>query len=368
MSWVSRSLRDVLAAGRRNQRGSRCGVLERMPTWLICIPLVLQWLGLALRYRCATLPSAANPHITAGGLVGEGKLEYFLGMGRLAKAATADYCAISTRVLPSSAELQQLLAATGLSYPVIAKPDLGLCGHGVRLVLDEGELRAYLVAFPSGETVVIQRYLPHEGEAGIFYVRDPDTDRGRIIGLTLRYFPYVVGDGCRTLAMLVDADPRARRLLRSPRHECRLAGARIPAVGEKVRLATIGSTRVGGLYRDGGRHITPQLTAAIDAIARDMPAFHFGRFDVRFESLATLQDGNGFVIMEINGAGAEAIHAWDPDLSLHSSFRQIFAKQRILFAIGHAQRRRGVQPISLARLVRLHLLQRRLIATYPPSN
>ena len=57
------------------------GALEKMPKWLICVPLVLQWIGLAIRYRSATLPSAANPCLTSGGMVGEGKLEYFDGMG-----------------------------------------------------------------------------------------------------------------------------------------------------------------------------------------------------------------------------------------------------------------------------------------------
>ena len=32
----------------------RRSLLERMPTWLICIPLVLQWIVLAVRYRSAT--------------------------------------------------------------------------------------------------------------------------------------------------------------------------------------------------------------------------------------------------------------------------------------------------------------------------
>ena len=67
----------------------RRSALERMPKWLICVPLALQWLWLAARYRGLTLPSAANPCITAGGLVGEGKLEYFRAMGPLARAATA---------------------------------------------------------------------------------------------------------------------------------------------------------------------------------------------------------------------------------------------------------------------------------------
>ena len=65
-------------AGVAVSSGAR-STLERMPKWLICIPLTLQWLWLALRYRSLSLPTIVNPAITAGGLVGEGKLEYFDG-------------------------------------------------------------------------------------------------------------------------------------------------------------------------------------------------------------------------------------------------------------------------------------------------
>ena len=342
--------------------------LERMPKWLICVPLMLQWLWLAVRYRSLTLPSAANPRITSGGLVGEGKLEYFKDMGPIASAATATYCAVSTQDLLSGAALRQLMRRAVLFFPLVAKPDLGLCGYGVRLLANMGELQAYLAAFPANETVVLQAYLPQEGEAGIFYARDPITGNARIIGLALRYFPRVTGDGVSTIAELMALDPRAGRAVNSRLHDCRLDAGRIPAASEIVRLATIGSTRVGGLYRDGRACITPQLTAAVDAIARDMPEFYFGRFDVRFNTLPELSAGRGFTIMEINGAGSEAIQAWDPDIGLAAGLKMIFQKQSLLFAIGDALRRRGVQPIGLLKLFKLNRRQSRLIAHYPPSN
>jgi hypothetical protein len=346
----------------------RQSVLERMPKWLICVPLTVQWLWLALRYRSVTLPSAANPAITSGGLVGEGKVEYFSGMGPAARAVTAAYCAISTHRPLTDAELQQTLDSAGLAWPIIAKPDLGLCGYGVRLLASRVELQAYLKAFPANEVVVVQQYLAEEGEAGIFYARDPDAGQGRIIGLALRYFPRVTGDGKKSIAALIEADPRATRLVNAEKHEPCYDAARVPASGEVVRLATIGSTRVGGLYRDGCACITSQLTQAIDAIARDMPAFYFGRFDVRFDSLQELSGGRGFTIMEVNGAGSEAIQAWDPETGVLAGFRMIFEKQRILFAIGDAMRKRGVTPIGLLPLMRLNRRQQRLIAVYPPSN
>lgn len=342
-------------------------MLERMPKWLICIPLTIQWLWLSLKYRSPTLPSAANPAITAGGLVGEGKLEYFYGMGPVASAFIARYCALSTSSIMSDKELLEAMTEEKISFPVIAKPNLGLCGYGVRLVVNLVQLQSYLTAFPPNEVVLLQQYLPQDGEAGIFYARDPVTDEGTIIGLALRYYPQVTGDGHRTIAELAAADPRADRFASSQHHESRI-DARIPKAGEVVRLATIGSTRVGGIYRDGHAFITSELTAAIDAIARDMPTFHFGRFDVRFDSMQDLAAGKGFTIMEINGAGSEAIQAWDPDVRLLKGLQIIFAKQRLLFAIGDVWRRNGVQPIRLFALARLNLKQQKLIALYPRSN
>lgn len=350
------------------ERAARRSALERMPKWLICIPLVLQWLWLAARYRSLTLPSAANPCITAGGLVGEGKLEYFRDMGPVAAAATARHCSWTASGPAPAAALQDVMGRAALAFPLIAKPDLGLCGYGVRRIDDMPALQQYVANFPVGEVVVLQEYLAQEGEAGIFYARSPATQRGTIIGLALRQYPRVVGDGHRTVSELVGADARARRLLGSAKHEFAFAGARVPAAGEVVRLATIGSTRVGGLYLDGRAHVTERLTSAIDAIACDMPDFHFGRFDVRFSSLRELSGGVGFTIMEINGAGSEAIEAWDPDTGLLKGFGLIFAKQRMLFAIGDARRRAGTRPIGLLELARLNLRQQRLIALYPPSN
>lgn len=346
----------------------RRNALERMPKWLICIPLTLQWLWLALRYQSLTLPSAANPAITSGGLVGEGKLEYFAGMGPVARAATALYSAVSTATRLSDGELLEVLRSAGFAFPLVAKPDLGLCGFGVRRIDGVTELQAYLARFPADETVVLQQYLPQDGEAGIFYARDPLSGESRIIGLTLRHFPRVTGDGRLTLAELIAADPRASRLVKAHRHQCSHDDLRVPAAGEPVRLATVGSTRVGGLYRDGGAHITPELTQAMDAIARDMPLFHFGRFDVRFNNLQELRAGMGFTIMEVNGAGSEAIQAWDPETGLWDGLRMIFEKQRVVFAIGHAMRRAGHQPIGLLALIRLNRRQQQLIAAYPPSN
>ncbi len=344
------------------------GRFERLPKWLNCIPLIVQWLWLSFRYGSVSLPSAANPYITCGGMVGEGKLEYFECMGSRGKNKTADYVSLIVEDNTTIHAAIKSMQVTHLDFPIVVKPNLGWCGYGVRLVSSSEELERYLNVFPKGETVILQRYVPEAGEAGIFYARHPNDEAGRIVSITLRYFPQVIGDGRHTIQQLVVGNERLRRVENSALHEPAYNPNRVPDKGEQVRLSTIGSTRVGGLYCDGSDHVTPALNEAIDAITHEMRDFYVGRFDVRYESLELLREGKGFTIMEVNGAGSESVHAWDPKYSIAESYGIIFQKQRLLFLIGAANRQKGHKPIGLFALARLHFHQQSLIKRYPLSN
>jgi hypothetical protein len=145
-------------------------------------------------------------------------------------------------------------------------------------------------------------YPDAEGEAGIFYVRHPDEACGRITSITLKHAPVLLGDGRSTLRQLIHADPRAGRIphIYLPRLAHRLDN--VPATGERVRLVFVGNHCKGSIFQDGTWLATTALTEAFERIARSMPNFHFGRIDVRFESLPALLSGEGFRIIEINGA------------------------------------------------------------------
>jgi hypothetical protein len=347
--------------------GAEVGRLECLPKWLNLVPMVAQWVWLSMRYRSITLPSCANPALTAGGLVGEGKMEYLAVMGEHARAATANTTSVDITGPGSLAEVEMAMMRHGLAFPMVVKPDLGWCGFGVRRIDGREALARYVAAYPAGERLVLQEWLPAEGEAGLFYLRWPGAASGELIGVLLRHFPRVVGDGVHCVAQLMATDRRACRLGRDRSSEPCCDVHRRPARGELVRIASVSSTRVGGGYEDGTAHITPELRRAVDAIALDMGDFHAGRFDVKYESLAALEAGQ-FRIMEVNGAGSEAVHAWDPRLSLRQAYAIVFAKQRRLFAIGSEMRRRGHRPMGWLMLLRHWLRQRALIRRYPPSN
>lgn len=353
----------VVPAGART-----IGFAERIPPMLFYIPLVVQWFALGIRHRSLTLPTAANPSIEAGGLLGESKIQCIDQIGPSARCWVARSVALVKRPTLTVAALDAAVRTADLRFPLVAKPDIGWRGIGVRLVRDLDDLAGYLGGFPDDCRVILQDYIAHAGEAGIFYARLPGERCGRIFSMTFRYFPHVVGDGTSSLRALIARDPRAS--WKADLHHEALAGRldEIPPAGTVVRLSLVGSSRVGGLYKDAGAHVTATLAARFDEIADTMPNFHFGRFDVRFESVDRLELGEGFQIIEVNGAGAEAIHMWDPDFRLTDAYAALFHQQALMFEVAAANRARGFQPLTLLELVRFQRRQQALLPLYPASN
>ncbi len=354
--------------------GTPLSFFEFWPMWAFYPPVLLYAGWLMLRYRGLLLPTAANPSFPGGGFFGESKARILALAMRHIPEWVAPFVQVDRPAAPGpdgAAETEAALAllrGNGIALPVVAKPDLGCRGTGVKLVRTPAELRAYLEAFPAGASLLLQRLVPFEGEAGIFYVRRPGQPHGRIVSITLKYFPYVVGDGRRTLRQLIMDEPRAGRLahLYLRRHTARLDNVIAP--GEAVRLAFAGSHSRGAIFRNGTHLVTPQMEACFDAIAQRLPEFHFGRFDVRFEEFSDLQRGQGFTILEINGAGAESTHIWDRRTGLLQAWRDLMRQYRWLFEIGHANRARGFRPMGLREFIRDYRREKFLTPQYPTTD
>jgi hypothetical protein len=341
----------------------RVAPIDRLPKWLLCMPLVAQWLWLGLKYRSFTLPSALNPQIETGGLVGESKLAYLSRID-----PTFARCVARTAAVSAGGDAEAVRRQLDLSYPLIAKPDVGWCGYGVRRIDNALELNAYATAFPKPEQFLVQELIGGAHEAGILYVRRPGEASGRVEAMTIRHSPHVVGDGRLSVSDLIARSPRmARKSAVYVRCMSAQGALRVPSGGERVALTTVASARVGGRYEDATALVTPALDRIVDGISRSMGEFHYGRYDVKFDSLQRLRDGH-FVIIEVNGAGSEAIQFWDSRLSLGLAFRGVFRKQRELFALADIMRERGFRPISVFALASAFMRQRRLIKRYAPSN
>ena len=330
---------------------------EFWPAWLFYLPVKVYGVLLGLRHRGLTLPTIANPLFDAGGFVGESKHQILCQLPESLADRVAPHVALQRSGADSQAvatDVQNALAAMkdrGFSFPCVAKPDLGARGAGVQRVFSEADLARYIAAFPLDELIVLQELFDLPGEAGVFYIRMPGADRGWLFSLTLKFFPEVVGDGVRTLEALIREDSRASSIahLYLERHAERLEWV-VPA-GQRYRIAFAGSHSRGTIFRDGSHLLTADMQQAWDALARQIPEFWFGRFDVRYNSLEDLQQARNIRIVEVNGAGAEATHIWDSRTELWSAWTTLFRQYRLLFTIGAMNRQRGFKPMPLRALL-----------------
>ena len=342
---------------------------EFWPAGIFYLPVVANYLRLSLRHRSLTLPACANPGIRAGGLVGESKIETLRQLHQTSPDFTAEAWLLeSAPVAQRHDALKTLQEAVALPYPFVLKPDLGQRGQGVRLIRSHEDAERCLNETPV--PLVVQRYAPGPGEAGVFYYRFPGQTRGRIFSITEKLFPHVTGDGHRTLEELIWDDHRARCL--AERYLRRLGNRRneVPQPGDTVRLVEAGNHAQGCIFRNGIRLNSPQLEEAFDSISQRIPGFFIGRFDVRFTSEEEFQSGQpgSFTILELNGASAEATHIYDAKTRLSEAYRTLFQQWEMVFAIGAENRRRGAFVIPARDLLKLWRDASRQFSTYPIAD
>lgn len=345
---------------------------EFWPAWAMYTPVIIQWLFLSARYRSLSLPLIANPSIPLSGMVGESKSDI---LDLASPEAAKSICQFTTyhrdENNPAEDDAKQALEQyyqKGLSLPLVAKPDLGCRGAGVRLINQEEQLVDYLQAFPSGAKLLLQERSQYQAEAGIFYIRYPGQKQGKIISITLKYTPWVVGDGSSTLKQLIMADKRAGKLshIYLDRHGDKLDN--VLAEGEAFRLAFAGSHSRGSIFRNGNEYITDALTQSLDTFFDGVPGYHFGRLDLKFKNIEDLMAGKHYQILEMNGASSEATHIWDSRTSLAEAFKTLLKQYQILFKIGYLQRKEGQKPPSLLDLYKAWQEEKRWVKDYPSTD
>lgn len=343
---------------------------EFWPAWIFYLPIALKYLSLSVRYGSLTLPSAANPGIKTGGLVGESK---FATLNDLIQ--TSLEFVPPTALIPESEDgkvdsrlllFERFVTTTGAEYPVILKPDLGFRGSGFKVIRSHEEARRYLETVPL--PVIAQHYVPGPHEAGIFYYRLPSEDRGRIMAITEKHFPKITGDGQRSIETLILTDDRAKNQATTLLSRFQERRYEVLPAGESLRLVEAGNHAQGCLFSDGMRLCTTELEAAIDHISQKLPGFYIGRYDVRYESNEELRQGLGFQILELNGVAGEPTSAYDASKKITESFSLLFRHWEIAFAIGSENRKLGHRPDSIRTIVHEWLSYRRLSRCHPIAD
>jgi membrane protein DedA with SNARE-associated domain len=348
-------------------------IFEFWPAAVFYFPIAVQYLYLSIRYWGITLPTVANPGMERGAFIGESKSKILDTVPNSVKQWFPLHIGFQKPndliSEEGAAEMAlEAMDAAGIELPIVAKPDIGQKGFGVRPIRDKAQLIAYMRGFPAGETIVLQKLVPYQKEAGVFYIRKPNEPMGRIFSINFKMFPTLVGDGERSLKELILSDPRSRRLrhIFFPRHGRHLD--RIISEGEKYQLVFVGDHAQGCIFKEGTDRQTPALLARIHEISIALPEFYFGRMDIRYRSDESFLRGEDFQIVEVNGAGSEATNIWDPEMHLLTAYAILFRQWSLLFEISAMNRKRGYKPSSLVQLTKDAIRFRRLKPSYPSAQ
>jgi membrane protein DedA with SNARE-associated domain len=340
---------------------------EFWPAWVFYAPVGIHYLWLAMKHRGLTVPTAANPGIFSGGMVGESKIatlrELFLTSPEFTAQAEL---LVGTTVVERLRSFDEIRTRLGLDFPVILKPDFGQRGAGIKLIRSTEEARIYLSQ--TAAPVLLQRYVPGPFEAGVFYYRFPHESRGHIFAITAKRFPVLTGNGEDTVSTLIWRDPRARFMADKYLRRFRERQNEILAVGEELKLVEAGNHAQGCIFADGMELCTPELEARMDDISRKLTGFFIGRYDIRYANEDDLRAGRNFQIIELNGAASEATSIYDARNSIFAAYRTLFQQWDLVFAIGAANRRRGCAPTKCALVWQNWRNYTRLAATYPVSD
>ena len=363
--------RDMNALDGHTAKTRAVSFFEFWPSWVMYAPVGFQWIILAVRYGSLTLPFLANPSLRLSGMVGVPKSELMKQATNLASRMILPWTAYVVGDQSPQEQAERLIAQAAeqdIMLPFVCKPDIGCRGVGVKLVETQEQLAPIIQAYPKGSTLLCQKLASYETEAGIFYVKDPQTGISEIVSMTLKTLPRITGDGLRTVGELIKADRRAGRLVHLYYERHQDIWNHILPEGEEIRMIFSASHSKGAIFTDARTSITDELTETIEAIMQGLPDFYYGRLDVKFSDLDSLKNGKTIEIIEINGASSESIHIWDKDTRFFDALKALLWQYRTLFRIGAYHRSQGKTPPTLGDFWRGWRIERNLTKHYPPTD
>jgi len=300
---------------------------EYWPSSMFYIPNLPYAFYLAIKAKHPAFFSAANPAIKSSGNGTESKFHTI-------QLVPEKYRPKSVLVKPNTnfEKVIEEIQSNQISFPLIAKPDIGFRGLLVEKINSLDQLKKYLKNYPID--IIVQEFLEHENECGIFYHRKPNEAKGYISSVTLKKFISVVGNGKSSLRELIIKDERAQLYidLFEKIHGSNLEN--IPNLNEKIKLSVVGNHSKGTQFINGNHLISKKLEQTFDNLSKSIGGWYYGRVDLKYNSFDNLESGKDFKVLEINGIIAEPTHIYDSkNYSYFKALKAIRTHWKSLFYI-----------------------------------
>jgi hypothetical protein len=325
---------------------------EYWPMWLVYFPASLYFIYLSAKVRSFFFFSAANPSIETGGMFFESKWSIFQLMPCEYFPAT-----IFAEATDQLNILIEKMNAAGIVFPVIAKPDRGERGWGVKKIESADELDMYKKKHPI--PFLIQSYCSHPLEFSIFYYRNPASEKGMLTSVTFKKLLSVTGDGISTIDELMRKYDRAFLQYHRLQANGQIDFNKILGKGELEVLVPYGNHALGAMFQDYTHIMDDALTHTFDTICKQINGFYFGRFDLRCTSIEDLKMGKNIAILELNGAGAEPAHIYHPGFSFFKAQQVIIKHYKMMYQAAIENHKRGVPFMTFKTFMETRKLEKR---------
>ncbi len=357
MSTLTASTKKTIKLNPQLKKRSGKSILQRIgiphheywPWWMLVIPVWPLWIWYGFRLRCLTWFTTVNPGIEDGGFMGESKKS----IQEIIPLDLQPRTFYITKTNPFSTVKEQL----DLTYPFIAKPDIGGRGRKISIINNPSELEHYNETV--GEDYMIQEMIHAPLELGVFFTRIPNEHTGWVTSVTSKGFLSVLGDGSSTIGQLMALDARASQQVDRIAEHTDLS--RIPKLNEEVLLEPIGNHSRGTKFINESHRINNELHLVFTQIAKRIDGFYYGRFDIRVPSWEDLYKGKNISILELNGLTSDVTHIFDPEYRLRDVFKTQYQHIRIARQIAKENLRSGVKATPIIELTKKSLAALKLM-------
>jgi hypothetical protein len=317
---------------------------EYWPTYLFNIPVIFIWLWHSLLHRHLFFFTATNPGIHTGGFFGESKSGILRLVPDHVKPRT-----ILWEAPVMDEEIEDLFERSGLDFPVIVKPEIGERGWLIAPIYNMAQLKAHF--HHHKVSMILQPFIQSPVEVSIMVHQMPDGSSSGITSICQKEFLQVTGDGITTISDLILQQDRAVLQYEALRKKLGAMFYEIPAKGEVILLEPIGNHCRGTKFVNRNDQIDDRISEVMVGILTQMPGIFYGRFDMKIESWEGLREGIGISVMEFNGTSSDPAHIYDPGYSLIRAYKDIFRHWSIMGKIARQNRKAGIRPDPLKKII-----------------
>ncbi len=333
---------------------------EYWPSKIVYFPINFLWAFYALKSRTIFFFNTSNPTMRNGGFFMESKKEIY-------DLIPQKYYPKTTLIKHKTSFEEVLIAKekSNIPFPLIVKPDIGLRGSAVKKIKSVDELNEYNKN--ANFDYLVQDLIPFPNEIGVFYVRFPNQEKGKITGIVAKEFMIVTGDGKLTIKELIKQNPRFEMQLTTLEKEYKNKLDEVLVKDEKLNLVPFGNHCRGSKFVDASYLISDKLTNVINEMCLQIDGFYFGRMDLMYNSIAELEEGKNFQVVEINGAASEPTHIYDPKHSIFFAWKELARHITYMYKISVENNKKGVPFLTHKQGMyqyRLHLEQNNKICNF----